>query len=119
MPVSGHDDPASTISYATARKLLEEPTEKGRRLLELFAREQVLLLENLLDEFDTNQNGLNALLGSLTLRFADIQGEPGFHIYIPKMRAWAIGNTSRVNLRRAIRAAERSRQRELSFLDRQ
>ncbi len=115
MPISGHDDPASTISYETARKLLEEPTEKGRRLLELFARHQVLVLEDLLEEFETHQNGLNALLGSLTLRFAEIQGEPGFHIYIPKMRAWAIGNKSRVNLRRAMRAAERARQRELSF----
>lgn len=115
MPVSGHDDPASTISYDTARKLLAEPTEKGRRLLELFARHQVLRLEALREEFETNQNGLNALLGSLTLRFNRIQREPGFYIYIPKMRAWAIGNTSRVNLRRALREAERSRQRELRF----
>lgn len=117
MPVSGHDDPASTITYETARRLLDERTEKGRRLLELFARDQVLRLEELRDEFETNQNGLNALLGSLTLRFNEIQGEPGFYIYIPKMRAWAIGNTSRANLRRAIRAAERARQRELRFSD--
>ncbi len=117
MPVSGHDDPASTISYQTARKLLEHPTERGRRLLELFARDQVLLLDDLRDEFGATQNGLNALIGSLTLRFSEIQREPGFHIYIPKMHAWAIGNTSRVNLRRAIRATERSRQRELSFSD--
>ncbi len=115
MPGSRHDDPASTISYQTARRLLEEPTEKGRRLLELFARDQVLRLETLREEFQTNQNGLNALLGSLTLRFSKIQQEPGFHIYIPRMRAWAIGNTSRVNLRRAFREAERSRQRELRF----
>lgn len=117
MPVSGHDDPASTVSYETARNLLEDPTEKGRRLLELFAREQVLRLEDLLEEFETNQNGLNALLGSLTLRFSEIQGEPGFHIYIPKLHSWAIGNTSRRNLRRALREAERSRQRKLSFAD--
>lgn len=115
MPVSGHDDPAATISYVTARKLLEHPTEKGRRLLELFAREQILPLDDLREEFGTNQNGLNALLGSLTLRFNRIQNEPGFYIYIPKMHAWAIGNTSRVNLRRALREIERSRQRELSF----
>ncbi len=115
MALSGHDDQASTVSYATARRLLEESTERGRRLLELFAREQVLPLERLLDEFDTHQNGLNALLGALTVRFSEIQDEPGFYIYIPRMKSWAIGNTSRVNLRRAIRELERSRQRELRF----
>ena len=118
MSLSGHDDRASTILYETARRLLEHPTEKGRRLLELFAREQVLRLDDLREEFGTTQNGLNALLGSLTLRFSKIQGEAGFYIYIPKMHAWAIGNASRVNLRKAIRAAERARQRELGFLDR-
>ena len=118
MAVSGHDDPAATITYETARKLLDDPTEKGRRLLELFARNQVLRLDDLREEFETNQNGLNALLGALTLRFNEIQREPGFYIYIPKMHAWAIGNTSRVNLRKAIRAAERARQRELSFASR-
>ena len=117
MPVSGHDDPASTISYATARDLLLEPTLRGRRLLELFAREQVLPLEQLLDEFDTNQNGLNALLGALTRRFRELQGDPGFYIYIPALRAWAIGSASRTNLRRALRSIESSRQRELRFPD--
>ena len=113
--MSGHDDPASTVSYATAKRLVEEATPRGQRLLELFAREQVLRLERLLEEFELNQNALNALLGALTLRFHEIQGEPGFYIYIPKMKAWAIGNTTRVNLRRAIRELERSRQRELRF----
>lgn len=115
MALSGHDDPASAVSYVTARRLLEESTARGRRLLELFARHQVLPLPRLQEEFGTNQNALNALLGALTLRFHEIQGEPGFYIYIPKMKAWAIGNTSRLNLRRAIRELERSRQRELRF----
>lgn len=118
MPLSGHDDRAASISRETARRLLEHPTEKGRRLLELFAREQVLRLDDLREEFETNQNGLNALLGSLTLQFSRIQGDSGFYIYIPKMHAWAIGNASRVNLRHAIRQAERARQRELGFVER-
>lgn len=115
MSISGHDDAASTIRYSTARKLLERRSGKGRRLLELFAREQILPLESLLEEFDTHQNGLNAILGSLTRRFHQIQGDAGFYIYIPKMRAWAVGRTSRTNLRRALREDERSRQRRLSF----
>lgn len=117
MSTSGHEDAASTISYRTACELLGEPTEKGRRLLERFARDQVLELELLREDFETNQNGLNALLGALTLRFQEVQGDPGFYIYIPKMRAWAIGSRSQRNLRRAIRAIEDSRQRELSFPD--
>ena len=117
MSTSGHEDAASTISFATARRLLGEPTEKGRRLLERFARDQVLELDGLREDFETNQNGLNAVLGSLTLRFQEIQGDPGFYIYIPKMHAWAIGSRSQRNLRRAIRAIEDSRQRELTFPD--
>jgi hypothetical protein len=115
MSTSAHEDAASTISVRTARQLLEEPTEKGRRLLELFARAQVLELDTLREEFATNQNGLNALLGALTLRFQEIQGDPGFYIYIPKLRAWAIGSRSQRNLRQAIRAIDASRQGELSF----
>lgn len=115
MSISGHDDAASTIHYSTARKLFERRSGKGRRLLELFARDQLLPLEGLLEEFETNQNGLNAILGGLTRRFNEIQGDPGFYIYIPKMRAWAVGSTSRSNLRRALREDERSRQGRLSF----
>ncbi len=115
MALSGHDDPAATVSYVTARTLFEESTDRGRRLLELFARHQVLHLEMLLAEFDTHQNGLNALIGALTQRFHQIQGEAGFCIYIPTMKAWAIGNASKVNLRRALRSIERSRQRPLRF----
>lgn len=110
-----HQDPASTISYATARELVEEPGERGRRLLELFAEEQILPLERLRHEFGLDQNALNGLLGGLTRRFQKIQGDPGFHIYIPRLRAWAIGHTSRTHLRRALRAAERARQGRIPF----
>lgn len=89
----------------------------GRRLLELFAQEQILKIETLMKEFDLNQNGLNALLGGLTRRFQRIQGDSGFHIYIPKMKSWAIGQASRTSLRKAIRENERSRQTKLSFAD--
>ena len=103
------------MRYSTARELVRTRSDRSRRLLELFARDQVLPLERLQEEFGTRQNALNGLLGGLTRRFQSIQGDPGFYIYIPKMRAWAIGNTSRSNLRRALRADDRARQRRLTF----
>ena len=110
-----HQDPASTIAYSTARQLIGEPGDRGRRLLELFAEEQILPLERLRREFDLDQNALNGLLGGLTRRFQKIQGDPGFHIYIPRLRSWAVGHTSSRHLRRALRAEEHERQRKLRF----
>ena len=72
-------------------------------------------LEALRREFDATQNALNALLGHLTLVFQEIQGAPGFYIYIPAPGCWAIGHASGVNLRRAIKEEQESRQRELRF----
>lgn len=110
-----HEDAAVTIEPATARELLARATPRGRRLLELFARRQVLDFARLRREFGTTQNGLNALLGRLTLEFQKIQGAPSFHIYIPRLESWAIGHTSGVNLRRALKAEERSRQARIDF----
>ena len=110
-----HEDVAVTIEPATARDLLVRSTPKGRRLLELFAREQLLAFEVLQKEFGTSQNGLNALLGRLTREFQAIQGGEGFYIYLPAIQSWAIGHASGVNLRRAIRAEEKSRQGRIEF----
>ena len=112
-----HADAAATIEPATARDLLARATPRGRRLLQLFARRQLVEFDELRREFDTSQNGLNALLGHLTRDFQEIQGAEGFYIDIPRLRAWAIGYSSGVNLRRAVRAAERSRQAEIQFDD--
>lgn len=103
------------IEPATARELLARSTPRGRRLLELFARRQILSFKLLQKEFRTNQNGLNALLGHLTREFQDIQGGEGFYIYLPAIESWAIGHASGVNLRRAIKAEERSRQSRIDF----
>ena len=110
-----HEDAAVTIDPRTARELLVRATPKGRRLLELFARRQLVRFAELRREFDATQNGLNALLGHLTRDFQEIQGAPGFYIYLPGLQAWAIGHTSGVNLRRAIKADERSRQGKFEF----
>lgn len=110
-----HDDAAATIEPATARALLERASPKGRRLLELFAREQLLSFDRLRREFGASQNGLNALLGHLTRDFHDLQSDPGFYIYIPRLASWAIGHASGVNLRRALRAAEEARQKKIEF----
>lgn len=122
---SDHEDTAFTIEPDKARELLARATPKGRRLLELFARRQLLEFADLRKEFRTSQNGLNALLGRLTREFQEIQGKPGFYIYIPRLGrrkgakpvagGWAIGHTSGVNLRRAIKDDERSRQGRIEF----
>jgi hypothetical protein len=52
-------------------------------------------------------------MGHLTQEFQKIQGDPGFHIYLPKIRGWAIGHSSGRNLRKAVRRDEASRQRSL------
>lgn len=113
--VSQHDDPAATISRQTARRLVAGATPSGRRLLELFARSQLLRLDQLRKEFGTSQNGLNALLGHLTREFQRLQGEPGFYIFLRKIKGWAIGDSSARNLRRALEETERERQRKLGF----
>ena len=112
---SDHADDAVTIRLGAARKLLAQATPKGRRLLELFARQQLVGLEELREEFGVSQNGLNALLGHLTLVFQEIQAAPGFYIYIPAEKSWAIGHASGINLRRAIKDDEESRQARLRF----
>ena len=112
---SEHDDVAVTIELETARALLERASPKGRRLLVLFARHQVLSFDRLQREFGVNQNGLNALLGHLTRDFQELQGEPGFYISIPRLSSWAIGQASGVNLRRAVKADEKARQKRLEF----
>lgn len=83
--------------------------------MELFARRQLLRFDELLTEFDTTQNGLNALLGHLTRDFQRIQKDEGFHIYLPQLRSWAIGHASAVNLRRALKQTEKERQKALEF----
>ena len=121
-----HEDTAFTIEPDKARELLARASPNGRRLLELFARRQLLEFSDLRRRFGTSQNGLNALLGHLTREFQQIQGQPGFYIYIPRLRrrggkkgdsggGWAIGHASGVNLRRAIREDERRRQARLEF----
>ena len=110
-----HADAAAIIQPETARELFARATPKGRRLLELFARRQLVEFDALCSEFATSQNGLNALLGRLTRQFQTVQEAQGFYIYIPRMRAWAIGHVSAVNLRRALRAEESSRQAEIEF----
>lgn len=124
---SDHEDTAFTIEPDKARELLARATPKGRRLLELFARRQLLEFADLREEFRTSQNGLNALLGHLTREFQQLQGEPGFYIYISRLGkrkgertsddsgGWAIGHASGVNLRRAIKDDERSRQGRIDF----
>ncbi len=110
-----HADSAATITPKTARTLVSRSSRKGLRLLVLFARHQLLRFDDLLGEFDTTQNGLNALLGCLTREFQRIQKDAGFYIYLPEHRSWAIGHASAVNLRRALRVSEKERQRKIDF----
>lgn len=110
-----HEDPAATIRIGTARKLVADASPRGRRLLQLFARRQLLEFDELQREFGLSQNGLNALLGGLTRRFQRIQQDPGFYIFLPRIKSWAIGATSRRNLRQALREAEEELQAELRF----
>lgn len=112
-----HEDAAVTIEPDTARRLLARATPRGRRLLELFARRQLLAFDDLRREFGVSQNGLNALLGHLTREFQELQSAPGFYIYLSRLNSWAIGHASGVNLRRALRAEQRSRQRRIAFAE--
>ena len=109
------DDSAATISPTTARQLLERATPRGWRLLELFAEHQLLELPKLREQFGMNQKGLNALIGRLSQLFLGLQGDPHFYIHLPDLGAWAIGHSTRTNLRIALKVAYDEQQRKLRF----
>lgn len=109
------DDSAATITSATARQLLQRATPRGWRLLELFAERQLLMLSDLRDQFDLNQEGLNALIGRLSRVFQELQGDSHFYIHLPDLGAWAVGHSTRTNLRKAFRVAYERQQARLTF----
>ena len=111
------DDSAATISSATARRLLERATPRGWRLLEIFAERQLVLLPDLRARFEMNQKGLNALIGRLSQLFQELQGEPHFYIHLPGLGAWAVGHSTRTNLRKAFKVAYDEQQAKLRFPD--
>ena len=111
------DDSAATISSATARRLLDRATPLGWRLLELFAESQLLRLADLRRQFEMNQRGLNALIGRLSQLFQQVQGDPHFYIHLPDLGAWAVGHSTRTNLRKAFKVAYDEQQAKLTFPD--